>query len=146
MLQNIVFQDNIYQVVRSIDTIQEGLALDLSPDYFFDKTVDDLLFFDSTIQKVYRQLTDNQRISGFLGIMQNLLSCDNRFLQLLDTVVSGKAAMSERFPPLVPKLNAIRDTHRSLADSMRDNIAKNDHSGDSDDIVSRNELSELLNF
>ena len=45
MLQNIVFQDNIFQLVRTIDTLREGLLLDLSPDYFFEKTVDDMLFF-----------------------------------------------------------------------------------------------------
>ncbi len=146
MLQNIVFQDNIFQLVRTIDTLREGLLLDLSPDYFFEKTVDDMLFFDSAIQKIYRQLTENQRIAGFLTIMQNLHSCDRRFLQLLDAVLSGNSAMHDRFPPLVPKLNAVRETHRNLVASMADSIAKSDFSGDSDDIVSRNELSELLNF
>ncbi len=146
MLQNIVFQDNIYQLVRSIDTLREGLMLDLSPDYFFEKTVDDILFFDSAIQKIHRQLTENQRIAGYLSIMQNLHSCDRRYLQLLDTVMSGKISMSDRFPPLVPKLGAVRETHRELARGMAEGIAKTDQGGDSDDIVSRNELSELLNF
>lgn len=146
MLQNIVFQDNIFQLVRSIDTLKEGLMLDLSPDYFFEKTVDDILFFDSSIQKIYRQLTENQRIAGFLSIMQNLNSCERRYLQLLDAVLAGKTAMAERFPPLISKLHAVRENHTALARSMGDSIAKNDRSGDSDDIVSRNELSELLNF
>lgn len=146
MLQNIVFQDNIFQLVRSIDALREGLLLDLSADYFFEKTVDDMLFFDSAIQKIFRQLTENRRIAGFLTIMQNLHSCDRRFIQLLDAVIAGNTAMSERFPPIVPKLNAMRDNHGTLAKSMAESIANSDVSGDSDDIVSRSELSELLNF
>lgn len=146
MLQNIVFQDNIFQLVRSIDTLREGLLLDLSADYFFEKTVDDMLFFDSAIQKIYRQLTESQRIAGFLTIMQNLHSCDRRFIQLLDAVLAGNTAMSDRFPPMAPKLSAVRENHRSLVKTMADSIAKSDVSGDSDDIVSRSELSELLNF
>lgn len=146
MLQNIVFQDNIYQIARSIDTLHEGLLLDLAGEYFFEKSVDDMLFFDSTIQKIHRQLTDNQRIAGFLTIMQNLLSCDHRFIELLDRVISLKGSMSDRFIPVIPKLSALREAHRALARSISDTIAKNDPSGDSDDIVSRNELSELLNF
>lgn len=51
MLKNIVFQDNLYQLCRSIDVVYEGLLLDLCPDYFFDKTVDDMLFFDASIQE-----------------------------------------------------------------------------------------------
>lgn len=146
MLKNIVFQDNIYQLCRSIDTVYEGLLLDLCPDYFFDKTVDDILFFDASIQKIYRQIQDNSQISDYISILHNLYSCQERFLRLLDTILKGESSMSKHFTGFLPKLQNIRNmqgiTHTEIASS----IHKNDKSLDTRDIVSSNELSELLNF
>ncbi len=146
MLQKIVFQDNIYQLSRSIDTVYEGLMLDLSGEYFFDKTVDDLLFFDVSIQKLYRQIQTNPQLSGYLQILQALNSCQNRYIKLVDSVLQGNSSMKEEFVPLMPKLTAISELHVKLHREMTSTIQKNDKSDDSRDIVSQNELSELLNF
>jgi len=146
MLQKIVFQDNIYQLSRSIDTVYEGLMLDLSGEYFFDKTVDDLLFFDVSIQKLYRQIQTNPQLSGYLQILQALNSCQNRYIKLVDSVLQGISSMKEEFVPLMPKLAAISELHVKLHREITAAIQKNDKNDDSRDIVSQNELSELLNF
>jgi len=146
MLQKIVFQDNLYQLSRSIDIVYEGLLLDLASDYFFDKTVDDLLFFDVSIQKLYRQLLSNVQVSGYITILHSLHSCQNRYLALIDLVLQGKATMKDEFGPLIPKLNGIRNLHVNLRMEMTRSIQKSDKINDSHDIVSQNELSELLNF
>ena len=146
MLQKIVFQDNIYHLARSIDVVYEGLMLDLSPDFFLDKTVDDLLFFDATIQKLYRQIQTNQQMSGYSAILQNLYSCHTRYLDLLDFILQGKSALQTNFVTLLPKLQGIRNAHIAFGNEMATNIQKSDNNADSRDIVSSNELSELLNF
>src|SRR5690554_699426 len=104
MLKNIVFQDNLYQLCRSIDVVYEGLLLDLCPDYFFDKTVDDMLFFDASIQKMYRQIQDNSQVSEYVTILHSLFSCQERFLRLLDTILKGESSMSEHFTGFLAKL------------------------------------------
>lgn len=146
MLQKIVFQDNIYHLARSIDVVYEGLMLDLSPEFFLDKTVDDLLFFDATIQKLCRQIQTNQQMAGYGAIQQNLYSCQMRYVNLLDFILRGQSALQTDFGPLLPKLQGIRNAHIALGNEMATNIQKGDKNADSRDIVSSNELSELLNF
>jgi hypothetical protein len=146
MLQKIVFQDNLYQLTRSIDTIYEGLMLDLSYDFFFDKTVDDLLFFDISIQKMYKQIQANTQLSGYIAILHSLYSCQNAYIQLVNSVLEGKTAMKDEFIPLLPKLQSIRDMHFSIRAELIKIIQKSDKNSDSRDIVSPDELSELLNF
>jgi hypothetical protein len=146
MLQKIVFQDNIYHLTRSIDIVHEGLMLKLSSDYFLDKTVDDLLFFDASIQKLFRQLQGNLQMSGYIATLHNLYSCQNRYIELLDFILQGKSRMHEEFNPLLTKLQSIRNIHIHIKDEMTGNIQKSDTTTDSRDIVSSNELSELLNF
>ena len=146
MLQKIVFQDNIYQLSRSIDIVYEGLMLDLADDYFFDKTVDDLLFFDAAIHKFLKQLETNTQISGYVNILHSLYSCQHRYIMLIDIILSGKAAMQNRFPSIISKLQGIRTIHSVLQTELVRTVQKCDKSNDSRDIVSSNELSELLNF
>lgn len=146
MLQKIVFHDNIYQLSRSIDVLNEGLMLDLSPEYFLDKTVDDLLFFDMSIQKLYNQIQANSQLSDYITIMHNLYSCQNNYIKLISFILSGKTSMNEEFFALRPKLNEIKAIHISLQSNLIKNIHKSDKNNDSHDIVSQNELSELLHF
>ena len=146
MLQKIVFQDNIYQLSRSIDIVYEGLMLDLSDDYFFDKTVDDLLFFDAAIHKFLKQLESTTQISGYVNILHSIYSCQHRYILLIDIILSGKAAMQNRFPSIISKLQGIRTIHSVLQTELVRTVQKCDKSNDTRDIVSSNELSELLNF
>lgn len=146
MLHNIVFQDNIYQLARTIDLLKEGLMLDISEDYFFDKTVDDLLFIDATLQKIMEQLEANPKITGYVQIVHSLHSCQERYIQLLDFILKNKCAMQENFTPLLAKLQSIRNTQSNQAQETKNSIQKSDKNRDSRDMVSQNELSQLLNF
>jgi len=146
MLQKIVFQDNVYQISRSIDTVYEGLLLDLSHEYFFDKTVDDILFFDVSIQRLYKQIQSNPQVTGYIHVLQALYTCQSRYLVLLELILSQKCAMKDNFTSLTSKLTSIREIQVSLRTEIGLSIQKNDKSNDTRDIVSQNELSELLNF
>jgi hypothetical protein len=146
MLQKTVFQDNIYQLSRSIDVLHEGLMLELSGEYFFDKTVDDILFIDASIQKLLKQLQANSHTTGFNALLHSLHSCLNRYLLTIDLILSGKGCMADQFAPLSPKLKDIRINIAAIRENLAKDIQKTDTSGDATDIVSSNELSELLNF
>lgn len=146
MLQNIVFQDNLYQLTRTADLLKEGLMLDLSSDYFFDKTIDDLLFLDASIQKIARHILANPRISGHVTILHMLRSCQERYIDVLALIITRKSAMEENFLPLFPKIQSIKNNHLTLAKEISTTIQKGDRNLDSRDVVSQNELSELLNF
>jgi DNA repair ATPase RecN len=146
MLQKIVFQDNIFQVIRSIDVAYEGLLLELAPEYFLDKTVDDLLFFDATIQKLYKHINANQQIADYLSLLHNLYSCQRKYLSLIDAIIQRKNPMKAEFEQLLPKLQSIRNVHAQISAEIASQIQKSDKNADSREIVSSNELSELLNF
>ncbi len=146
MLQNIVFQDNLYHLSRSIDLTKEGILLDLSSEYFFDKLLDDILFFDITITKIYRQLSENSRISGYVQLLHSVHSCQRRYIQLLESIPSLKTSLKDDFVKLIPKIRDIHVKHKELSSRIVDDIAHNDPNSDSRDVVSQSELSELLNF
>ena len=146
MLHTIIFQDNIYQLARSIDTLYEGLLLDLSEDIFLDKAVDDLLFFDVALQKTVKLVRENSRIADYAEIMHSLHSCEDRFMRLLDSILQGNLSMSGAFAQFLTKIQGIRNAHAAIRADIASCIRKGDSGADARDVVSRSELSELLNF
>jgi hypothetical protein len=54
--------------------------------------------------------------------------------------------MKEEFIPLLTKLQGIRNAQISIRTELENAIRKSDKNADYRDIVSSNELSELLNF
>ncbi len=146
MLQRVFFQDNLYQLARSIDTVREGMALDLAREFFFDKTVDDIFFFDSSVQKIFEQIRENRQLNNYNTLLQSLYSCQNRYIALLDTILEGQCAMNDQFKSLQDKLSDIKRRHLVSNRQLAVEIQKNDRTTDNRDIVSHNELSELLNF
>lgn len=146
MLQNIVFQDNLYQLARSIENTSEGLALELSREYFHDKIVNDILFFDNLIQQIYVRIQKNKQLADYLSVMQSLHSCQNKFIKLVDVILQRKTPMRDAFVETVPKLTLIKKRQLEILKECRESIIKTEKPGDSRDIVSSSELSELLKF
>ncbi len=146
MLQKTVFQDNIYHLCRSIDLVAEGLLLDLSGEFFLDKMIDDILFFDASIQKLNARLSENKLMSGYTESLRALHSCQARYINLLDSILAGKTGIKDEFAPMLPKIQGIRNAQSVIRGELAGSIQKSDKSADSRDIVSSNELSELLNF
>lgn len=146
MLQNITFQDNLYQMARSIDTVFEGLQLDLTPEYFHKKTMSDLAFFDACIRRIHADLQKNNRLADYLPLMQAMHSCQQKLLQLLDRILGGEIPSADAFAANLADLQEMRNRHAKLAGETQESIVRTEKPGDSKDIVSSSELSELLNF
>ena len=81
-----------------------------------------------------------------MSILHSLHACQERFLRLLDTILKGESSMSEHFSGFLSKLQNIRNMQGLIRNEIAASIRKSDKSLDSRDIVSSNELSELLNF
>ena len=146
MLQNIVFQDNLYQLARSIDNAREGLILDLAPEYFYKKISADISFFDACIQQIHAVLQKNTRLPDYLSLMKAMHSCQEKYIALLNLILERKSPLAPSFASDIEQLKGIRELHLKLKEESRESITKSEKGADSRDIVSTSELSQLLSF
>ena len=144
MLQNIVFQDNLYQLARSIENAREGLLLDLAPEFFYKKIVADISFFDTCIQHIHAALQKNTRLPDYLPLMKAMFSCQEKFIALLSLILERKTSLAGAFESDMEQIKAISEAHSTLKEETRESITKSEKSGDARDIVSTSELSQLL--
>lgn len=145
MLHTIAFQDNLFQVSRYLDVIQGGLKLELSESIFAKKIFNDIVFFDSVIQRLFNQIIAQPGLPNRLDLMHCLYLSVTKYINIIGAIVN--------LPPDknvtnfdVSVFNNICKKHQEMQMQIAENIQIQDFSNDSLDIVSQNELSELLNF
>jgi hypothetical protein len=121
------------------------LLLDIDPDLFLEKTLDDVDFIDRTLVILLEQLSNNKRFIERTEQFHNLAETERIFGEVLSGLINGNSTLSaEKFP-------AIRDRFTILLSHSRerrqviDDITGSENEGTSmDPVVSSDELNELL--
>jgi len=142
VLYNIVFQDNIYILLRQIDTISNGLKLELDARLFEEKTLVDLVFFDKAIKQLFAEVSKQTSLPNFIDVLQCLHFCISKYLELLTCISSRNFVARTNKNNL--DFKRIREDHKNLLKRIEENIKENDVQIAEQEMVSKNELAELL--
>ena len=142
MLYNIVFQDNIYILLRQIDTISNGLKLELDANLFEEKTLMDLSFFDKAIKQLFSEVSKQTSLPNFVDVLQCLHFCISKYLELLTSLSSRNFAVGTNKTSL--DFSSLKEDHTNLLATIEENIKENDIQIAEQEMVSKNELRELL--
>ncbi|ADD72216.1 hypothetical protein TPSea814_000064 [Treponema pallidum subsp. pallidum str. Sea 81-4] len=143
MVQNFVFQDNIYHLARSIDVLYEGLQLNLDECLYAEKVVYDVRFFDHALQKLCAHIDRQSHFPDYLPILHCLFSCGARFLNLLNFLIHRASPVTAQveFTRMLP---FIEKRHSALHENLARSIQEVDTSADASHVVSQDEIDELL--
>ncbi|UTC67607.1 MULTISPECIES: hypothetical protein [unclassified Treponema] len=146
MLHKIVFQDNLFQITRMLDVIKEGLSLDLSDSIFAEKTIRDILFFDAALQKLFSQIEPQSHLPDYIDTMSCLYFCIKKYMTILKIILTEKIGSESAFTTEKIRLEGIYKKHQDFLGKINIDISDTNFQNETYNIVSQNELSELLNF
>ena len=144
MLKNTAFHDNLYQLAKIISITAEGLALELSEDMFLDKMAADISFVSDTLQSLFGEVQNLSYLPEYLPIMQSLYSCETDYLLLLKAFTAKTIGKQITLPLSGSNLSAYYKMHSDTKDQIEKRIQESDKNLDVYQIVSQNELSQLL--
>jgi len=142
VLYNIVFQDNIYILLRQIDTINNGLRLELDARLFEEKMFLDLAFFDKAIKQLFSEISKQTSLPNFIDVLQCLHFCISKYVELLTCISSRSFASKWKDSHL--EVQNIKKEHQHLLETIEAHIRENDMQASEQEMVSKNELAELL--
>jgi hypothetical protein len=128
-----------------IKTLKNGLSLDVDPEYFIDKVIEDVFFIDSTLARVFVSLKENPYLIKRTDHLRSLLRVKKVFIDFLEEVFEGKLVFSVNLEPFFPKFRAARNDHiRDTAEIhiLIENPPASEQSDD--DIISAAEFQFLL--
>ena len=144
MLKNTAFHDNLYQLAKIISITSEGLALELSENMFLEKMVSDISFISNTLQSLFTEVQSLSHLPEYLPIMQSLYSCETDYLLLLKAFAAKTIGKQVSVSVSGSDLGAYYKLHTDTKDRIEKRIQESDKNLDVYQIVSQNELSQLL--
>ena len=144
MLKNTAFHDNLYQLAKIISITTEGLALELSENMFLEKTVADISFISDTLQSLFTEVQNLSHLPEYLPIMQSMYSCEMDYLLLLKAFATKIIEKQIELPSSASDLNTYYKLHSDTKERIETRIQESDKNLDAYQIVSQNELSQLL--
>ena len=144
MLKNTAFHDNLYQLAKIISITSEGLALELSENMFLEKMVSDISFISNTLQSLFTEVQNLSHLPEYLPIMQSLSSCETDYLLLLKAFAAKTIGKQVSVSVSGSDLGAYYKLHTDTKDRIEKRIQESDKNLDVYQIVSQNELSQLL--
>ena len=144
MLKNTAFHDNLYQLAKIVSITTEGLSLELSETMFLDKTVADISFISDALESLFTEIQNLSHLPEYLPIMQSLYSCETDYILLLKAFAAKTIEKQITLPVSCPDLSAYYKLHSNMKNRIEKRIQESDKNLDAYQIVSQNELSQLL--
>lgn len=144
MATRVNYDDNLFYVMTLTRALRSGLQLDIDPDYFRDKVVEDIFFIDRTLEQIYEALRTNTFLINRRDHLRELMRAKRGFADTLDEVLASRSAFSEHLEPFRAKLAGAHEQHvRDISDIQR-MLESGAEEADQETIVSQDEYRFLF--
>lgn len=145
MAKKIHFQDDLYQIARTIDILYEGLKLDLDNEFFSEYYLSQILFLDNTITEIFNFLDENKQLIERKIQVRNLYSIEKKFILFLESI-NPETGIMESISQGNNKIRQVIESHKDKILKLEETVVRPQDETDSQDLVSHEEMEELLNF
>lgn len=145
MDETIYFDENLFYLNEIINTIADGVRLDLETSLFSDKIVSDVLFVEHALTLLSDALIENELLIHRSDDLRRLLRTLRRFVEVLESITTHPKAFAARLQPFHEKLDDICEAQREHIGRVWD-ILSTANSSDAQpaDVVSEAEIRFLL--
>ncbi len=145
MNKRINFEDNIFILNNRIRIITNTVILDADPDLFLEKTIEDLDFTDTTLAILLDSLLKNEKLIERNAQFYNLIETEVLFTEVLVNITQSKGPISvSEYPIINDKIQNFLSRSRQRQDVIQDSINSSGDNTQDTNIVSSDELHELL--
>ena len=145
MSQKIHYDDNIFFLTAMIRTLNDAVKINVDADFFGDKILEDTMFVDASIQKIYSSLKENTHLIRRNAHMHSVMKLKRAYGRLLDDLLTVEGAFSPVFKTIRPKLRRIASVHMDDVKLIRNNLEDSRKVKIDTDMISYNELHFLMN-
>jgi hypothetical protein len=144
MAEKIHYDDNIFFMTALIRTLDDAVKLSVDADYFADKVLEDTLFIDSSIQKLYSSLKNNLHLIRRNSYLHSIMKLKKAYGRLLENLLSTTGNLAVSIESMRPKIRRIAASHLNDVKEIRESLEKNQDVKPDSDTISYDELNFLM--
>ncbi len=138
------YEDNLFFLHSILRTIESGLRLDIDPEYFKDKILEDVFFIDATLMRTFSSLKDNAFLINRASYLRSLRRTLRAFIDFLASVNAGKLEAAAILEAYRDRLESSMETHQRTIreiDAILDSLEPDDEASK---VISMEEYGFLL--
>ena len=144
MPQKTHYQDDLFLLSVLTKALDSGLAVEADPEYFRDRIAGDIFFIDSSLRNFSEMLAQNSHLIERTEYLKLLERTVRAFSVIVGRLVEGDYPMAAAYESYSPQLNGILQGQKALLFELSEALKTASQGGGETDLVSSDELSELL--
>ena len=144
MASKVHYDDNLFFIHSILRTVAAGLKLDIDPEYFKDKIVEDIFFIDAILMRTFASLKDNTYLINRSAYLRSLRRTVTAFVEFLDTVEGDRAGLADSLSAYHNKLASTLHAHNHILHEIDAMLDQEELDEETVDVVSSQEYGFLL--
>ncbi len=127
-----------------IRALNDAVKLNVDAEYFADKILEDTLFIDGSIQRIYGSIRENNHLIKRNNYLHSIMKLKKGYSRLLEDLLNTKEPFAAPFETMRPKLRRLAANHMDDAKEIRNGLKKVDEKPAEGDVISHDELHFLM--
>lgn len=115
MASQINYEDNLYHLSMTLRQLRNGIGLDIDPEFFLQKTVNDILYHDNILGKLYQSLIKNTFLIRRNELLRLIMLAKRELVRFIDEISTISSGFALELRPFLPQLQQCRDRNDSEA-------------------------------
>lgn len=145
MNQKTHYENDLFYLTLMIKTIDNSFKIKLDKELFFDKIVEEMLFIDVILQKLYTSLRDNKNLINREDYLHLILKAKISYRECIDQFLEIPDEENISIKNYFPQFERTHKTHdRDIVDIMNILRTSGESIDEYADITSRDEMSFLM--
>ena len=145
MTRKINYEDDIFSLALLVRCLQDILKLEIDPEFFRDRVLDDISWAHSMIGRVYQGLLASSLFVKRQEHLREIQKLKRAFVDVLDGLITKQVPFAEHVAESLDKLTAFRDAHeKDIVDIKTALAGRGQAAPEEEHMVSPEELKFLM--
>ena len=144
MPEKIHYDDNIFFLTSMIRALDDAVKLNVDAEFFADKILEDTLFIDTSIQKIYGSVRENGHLIRRNSYLHSIMKLKRSYGRLLEDLLATQGPFAAPFETMRPKIRRLAANHMDDVKQIRTDLNDVQEIRTNGDMLSHDELHFLM--
>jgi len=144
MNKRVNFEDSLFILSMRMRIIEDIITLDAEPNFFLEKTLDDIFFTDHLLRIILECLEENRHLIERQELLQQLSDFEAQFSRILHNFLENDGNFSIRGFPSEGEKVALCRKNSADRHALIGKLSSSSGARSASPIVSSDEINELL--
>lgn len=144
MTEKIHYDDNIFFLTVMIRSLYDALRLNIDAEYFAEKIIEDSMFINTSIQKIYKTITENSSLINAPSYLHSVMKAKVVYGRLIEAILCTEGDFSIVFKAKSSQLQQIAVRHQNDVRTIKEKLSSIDSREVDKNIINHDELHILM--